>query len=412
MKNKSITLIGINYYPEDTAIGLYSTQMAQYLSQKGYDVTVITGFPYYPEWKLNEQYTRRPTYFFEEINNIKIYRYKQYIPKSPNFKTRTLHLLDFTFGSIVNVFKIKKSDLVLSVVPFTSSIFLGNLIVWKTGSKHWIHIQDFEVDAILDSGIASNDKGFKKHLFKILFGIERKLFNSADMISTISYAMIDKLKRKTDRPAYYFPNWIDETDIDPSRATIHPYMLGEKFFKVLYSGNIGAKQDWDFFIKVLEHFENQKDIVFIVVGAGAKKDWLVSQTKRFHNIKHYMPVEYNQLSDLLCSADLHILFQKNDIVDAVMPSKLLGMMGSMKPSVVTGNKSSEVATVFEKSEGGYFFDSCDLKGVVDAIECLKNDIDMSKRMGKNARSYIVENFSKKKVLSDFEKNVYKIIHEK
>ena len=50
MKN-NITLIGINFYPEDSAIGLYSTQMAKYLSTD-YDIDVITGFPYYPQWKI------------------------------------------------------------------------------------------------------------------------------------------------------------------------------------------------------------------------------------------------------------------------------------------------------------------------------------------------------------------------
>ncbi|HIP33818.1 MAG TPA: colanic acid biosynthesis glycosyltransferase WcaI, partial [Bacteroidia bacterium] len=40
-----ITIIGLNYYPEDTAIGLYTTQLAEYLSHNNFKVEVITGFP-------------------------------------------------------------------------------------------------------------------------------------------------------------------------------------------------------------------------------------------------------------------------------------------------------------------------------------------------------------------------------
>ena len=53
---KNITVIGINYYPEDSAIGLYTTQKAEALASKGHNVTVITGFPYYPAWKIKDEY--------------------------------------------------------------------------------------------------------------------------------------------------------------------------------------------------------------------------------------------------------------------------------------------------------------------------------------------------------------------
>ena len=180
-------------------------------------------------------------------------------------------------------------------------------------------------------------------------------------------------------------------------------------FKILYSGNIGAKQDWEFFIRVLEYFKDKETIEFIVVGAGAKKEWLVEETRSYTNISHYMPVEYSELPDLLCSADLHILFQKNDVIDTVMPSKLLGMMASAVPSVVTGNVESEVAKVFDKSNGGYFFDSEAFEDVVHSIRRLAEDDTKAKEMGDNARKYIVDEFASTKVLHAFEKKISEIV---
>lgn len=406
MKN-NITLIGINFYPEDSSTGLYSTQMAEHLAKTN-DVEVITGFPYYPEWEIREAYKDKPTFLTETKDDITIYRYKQYVPKNPTFKTRTLHLLDFTFGSMRNLFKVKKTDLVIVVVPFTSTIFLGKLLAFFKGAKLWVHIQDFEVDAILDSGISDNDKGIKKWLFKSLFWIEQKLLNSADMTSTISYGMISKLETKTDNPNYFFPNWVDENFIDPATSKPHE-LMGSSKFKVLYSGNIGAKQDWNFFIEVVKYFESNENIEFVVVGAGAKKEWLIEQTKAFENAKHHMPVEYATLPDLLCNADLHILFQKNDVIDSVMPSKLLGMMASQRASLVTGSTESEVAKVFAKSKGGYFYDSECFDEVVNAIIELSSEQQKAKEMGVNARTYIVEHFSASKVLANFEAKVQEVI---
>ena len=406
MKN-NITLIGINFYPEDSSTGLYSTQMAEYLAKTN-TVDVITGFPYYPEWEIREAYKNKKTFLQEKKGNIHIYRYKQYVPKDPSFKSRILHLLDFTFGSVRNVFKIKKCDLVICVVPFTSSIALGLLLSKLRGAKVWVHIQDFEFDAAVESGLAGEQKGLKAKVFKGLFWLERKLLTKADIVSTISYGMLSKLESKTDTSSYFFPNWVDENFINPQKTKQHTLMTSNKF-KVLYSGNIGAKQDWNFFIKVVKYFETNENIEFIIVGAGAKKEWLVTQTKAYINVIHYMPVEYATLPDLLCSADLHILFQKNDVVDTVMPSKLLGMMASARPSVVTGSVESEVAKVFDKSEGGYFYDSTSFDDVVNAIETLAVNKEKAIEMGDNARKYITEHFSASKVLASFESKVKEII---
>jgi colanic acid biosynthesis glycosyl transferase WcaI len=43
----------------------------------------------------------------------------------------------------------------------------------------------------------------------------------------------------------FFPNWIDHSMINTDRAKPSPLFDSSKF-NVLYSGNIGAKQDWIF----------------------------------------------------------------------------------------------------------------------------------------------------------------------
>jgi len=407
MKN-NITLIGINFYPEDSAIGLYSTQMAEYLSTQGYKVDVVTGFPYYPEWKIREEYQNKSTFLKEKKDDINIYRYKQYVPKIPSFKNRILHLVDFTFGSFFNLFQIKKCDLVICVVPFTTSVLLGLILAKLRGAKVWVHIQDFEFDAAIESGLAGDQKGTKAKVFKGLFWIEKKLLNKSDLVSTISYGMIEKLQTKTSTKSYFFPNWVDEDFINPEVSKQHNHLKSDRF-KILYSGNIGAKQDWDFFIKVIKHFENNDLIEFVVVGAGAKKDWLVEQTREYKNIKHYDPIVYESLPDLLCSADLHILFQKNDVVDTVMPSKLLGMMASATPSLVTGNLTSEVAKVFKESKGGKYFDSLQYDECVEYILKIQKNSPYKVDTGHNARKYIIDKFSSTKVLDQFNRKIIELI---
>jgi colanic acid biosynthesis glycosyl transferase WcaI len=113
---KHVLIIGANYYPEDSAIGLYTTQKAEYLAANGFQVTIITGFPYYPQWNIFQPYKRlKKTFFEENINGVKILRYRQYVPNNPKFLNRIWHILSFTMGMIVNLFKITKPDVFLAI---------------------------------------------------------------------------------------------------------------------------------------------------------------------------------------------------------------------------------------------------------------------------------------------------------
>lgn len=394
---KKITIIGINYYPEDSAIGLYSTEKAEYLVSKGFDVTVITGFPYYPQWEIRQDYKSKNYLVKEVINGVKVYRCKQYVPKDPTFIKRIIHLISFTFGNFINLFKIEKPDIVISIIPFTTSSLLGWFLKKRYKAKHWVHIQDFEFDAAIDSGLLT---GNKKLVIKLLQRIEKFVLNKADLVSTISFGMINKLKTKTNTKTYYLTNWIDIEKFKSNKLETHNY-LNSNTFKILYSGNIGAKQDWEFFLEFLNQLKNINNIEVVVVGEGAEKDNLLQKIKNYDFVKHYNLVPYSELPSLLSSADLHILFQKTDVIDTVMPSKILGMMASAKPSIVTGNLKSEVATVFEDSNGGFYFDGKSIEKLVDQINLLKQNKEICFELGQNAKAYVEEKYSKDKVLDKF-----------
>ncbi len=385
--------------------------MADYLAAKGHQVSIITGVPYYPQWEIHKAYLNKKRFLHEKKGAIDIYRYKLYVPSAPSFLKRIIHLTDFTLGSIRNAFRIGDCDLVISVVPFTSNIFLGWLLSKKKKAKLWAHIQDFEFDAAIESGMAGKKSGFKSIVFTVLFWLEKSLLKKTHVASTISFGMMEKLHSKTNTPAFYFPNWVNPLKINPEKSNKHAFLRSSKF-KIVYSGNIGAKQDWDFFLRVVHHFINDIEVEFIIVGDGGMKNWLLGETKACKNVKHFDPIALNKLSDLLCSADVHILFQKSAVIDTVMPSKLLGMMSSGKPSIVTGNLKSEVAKVFEISQGGFFHDANDFTGVVENIIKLKNNTPLAHKKGVMARDYMISRFSEDKVLTIFENKIREVLDEK
>jgi colanic acid biosynthesis glycosyl transferase WcaI len=393
----NITIISNHYSPEDSGIGLYSSGMAEFLS-KTHTVKVIAAMPYYPQWEIYSGYKDKPTYYRETINNVEVLRFKQYTPKKPTFLKRIFQMCHFFLGSIVNVFKIKKNDVVIVVMPFTISIVLGILLKFFKGGKLLVHIQDFEFDAAFETGL-SKEKGL---LAKFIFNVERLLLNRADSVSTISFGMLKKLETKTSSSIRYFPNWIDYSKINPETAKPNKLFDPNKF-NILYSGNIGAKQDWDFFIDFVNACLEINQVHVYLIGEGAKREEVVEKIKNFSNCTYIPPVRYEELNDLLCNGDLHILFQKSTVVDTVMPSKILGMMASAKPSIVTGHEESEVKHNFEISNGGfYFYDENKLEQITEKVNYLIESPVDSVEIGENARKFIIDRFSIEKTLRNFE----------
>ncbi len=407
---KNITFITVNYAPEDTAIGLYTTQLVEFLVTKGFNVSVIAAFPYYPQWKIREEYQDKPKYYSEIINGVQIYRYKLYVPKKQSFFRRIVHIMSYTIGNYFNLRKIKKTDLVFCNIPFTNCVALGLILKRRKKAKLWTSIQDFEFDAAFETGLIK--ESFVTNIFKkALKNIEIYLYKNSDIISSISYNMVAKIKDKApETNPEFFPNWVDVDFINPEKYKPHPYISKIKF-TILYSGNIGEKQNWDIYVSLAKKMSVYSDIEFVLVGEGAYKTELLSILEKeniLDFIKYYEPVPYENLSDLLCSADLHVLFQKSDVTDSVMPSKILGMMSSSKPSIITGDLSSEVAKHFELSQNWGFYSNNDEDLIFENILKLKEDKNLQKELGRKAREYVVENFSKDMILNSFLKRINKL----
>lgn len=411
LPTKTISIITANYYPEDTAIGLYTTLFAKHLKSKGFAVNIITGFPYYPQWQILDSYKEKEIFHQEEIDGIHVFRYKIYIPNKVNFIGRIKMMISFIKGAIRNISKVKNTDLVICIVPFTFSIIPAYLLSKKRKAKLWIHIQDFEFDLAFETGIFNTP--FTSLFKKSFFRIERLLLNKSDIISTISFNMIDKtLKKtkKTNKEIFYFPNWVSAEKINPNKYNHHNYINKNKF-TILYSGNIGQKQNWHVFVDLCKFIKEEDNIEILIVGNGSYLKELKLLCTKFNFVRFFEPVPFNELNNLLCSANMHFLFQKTDVIDTVMPSKILGMMASEKPSIVTGNDDSEVKKVFNESNCGYFLSENKSSKIYSLILKLKNNPSLSKDFGISGRNYVLANYSEEIILNNFSNKIEYMLNE-
>jgi colanic acid biosynthesis glycosyl transferase WcaI len=399
-ENNRILIIGINFSPELTGIGKYTGEMVQWFVDQGYECNVITGFPYYPDWKIQQPYNG--SFYKKEVTGkvrLKIYRCPLYVPKNPTGLRRVLHDASFFISSLLVVcyFLLKKrNQYVFCIAPPFHLGFLALFYRLIKGGKIIYHIQDLQIEAARDLEVLK-----PRWTFAVLFALERVILEHVDIISTISRGMLKKISGKTNRPTLLFPNWAETEAFYPIQdkeklKKYWGYKLTDKV--VLYSGGIGEKQGLESIIMVAKQLEKNEDIKIIICGVGPYKEELIrlAEKNKIINIR-FMPLQNKvDLNSFLNLADIHLILQKKESVELVMPSKLLNILSVGGLAIVTANPGTTLYEMIQKNDMGVVIPPGDEQSLRKAIlDCCDQDFILQKA---NARKYAEQYLNKNSIL--------------
>ena len=392
-KNR-ILLIGHNFAPEPTGIGKYSGEMISWLSKNDYDCTVLTTYPYYPHWQIQQPY-KNGSYLKEIVTDrdtntsFTVFRCPLYIPRNLSGLHRMLHDISFIVSMFFMVIKFalfhKKFDYILCVAPPFHIGYLALIYRKLRGGKLIYHVQDLQIEAAQQSNLLKGEK-----LFKTLYKAENRILRSSNAVSTISHGMINKIKTKINKRVVLFPNWVDTSAFFPindkfnlkKKWGFNPYDC-----ICLYSGAIGEKQGLESIINAAERFNNYPNIHVIICGTGPYKSKLqqLVHDKKLKNIT-FLPLQSKEdFNEFLNMVDLHLIIQKAYIGDLVMPSKLPAILSVGGVSLATAEKGTSLYEVYEKNDIGYVIDpDDDIQLAKQIVASLKADNNIKKA---NARKY-------------------------
>jgi colanic acid biosynthesis glycosyl transferase WcaI len=397
-----ILLVGINFSPELTGIGKYTGEMADYLNHAGNQVRVVTAPPYYPQWQVQSGY-KWWQYQREDWNGIQVFRCPLWVPYRPTGLKRLLHLFSFALSSLPVLLgqALWRPDVVLCVAPALMNAPFALITARLSGAKAWLHVQDFELDAAANLGMLPANN----LITKLSEWVERWLLRRFDRVSTISNRMLARLSQKgiALEKAVLFPNWVDTKLIFPLSATQNKlrkeFNISDDKIIVLYAGNMGHKQGLEVVVEAARQLQVHANIHFIFSGDGATRRDLEIFATGLTNVQFQPLQPLEKLNNLLNMADIHILPQRADAADLVMPSKLSGMLASGKAVIATANPGTEVAEIVGRL--GVIVSPQDGSALATAILRLVEDPDLRRSLGQKGLAWVVANWSKEKVLQDF-----------
>ena len=401
MKNRTILIIGLNYAPEPVGIGPYSQGFAEAVAARGANVSVVAGKPYYPQWRVDPAFAgggwRRSV-----ESGVRIVRCPHYVPAEPGGLKRVLHLASFALSALGPALREalrprgERPEIVFTVAPALLGVMTAWLAANLAGARLWIHVQDFEVEAALATGLMDD----RKLSARLARWVEATFLKLGDHVSTISPQMCAKLVEKgvAANRVFEMRNWSD--------ARFAPAPAGAEQVRAdwglsgkvvaLYSGNIARKQGIEILVEAARLLRDRADIAFVICGEGPNRQPLEALAAGLANVQLHNLQPAEQMGAMLTMADLHLLPQIAGAADLVLPSKLTNMLASGRPVVATTEPGTGL---YDEVDGcGTVTPPGDAPALAAAIAALADDPVRRETLGAAAIARAAERWRKDPII--------------
>jgi len=332
------------FWPENFRIN----DIAKYLSLKKNQVTVITGYPNYPEGKIFDSFKENKKKF-SKFGKVKIIRIPV-ISRGNNKIQLLFNYLSFIISGLFFIifFKQKQYDRIFfyGTSPITSAIpAIALSKLKKIPICMWL--LDFWPYTLRDLGIIKS-----KSILLFLKFIIFKIYKSFDLILGQSLGFTKHLSKLYKNKSSLLYSWPEDIFFKIKKK--NKFLNYKKNFKILFAGNIGKAQNLDNLLRSIELLNNNTKIKFFFIGEGSEKENIKKfiKNKKIKNIVILKRKKISQIPEFYNSADCLLISLSNSFsFRMTIPAKLQTYMIAKKP--VLAMASGEVSSVIKKAKCGY-----------------------------------------------------------
>ncbi len=325
-----VLLITTNYWPEPTGIAVYTTDLAESLKTKNYQVTVLTSLPHYPWWEVPKEFA----HLSEGITShdgVEVIRAKHLIPPKMNALLR----IKFEISLWWNLRRVSKGlmgkefDVVIACMPTVAAGIVGKRISKRLRVPFGLIVQDLSGAGAKQSGLRGGAL-----ISKIAHVVESSALDGADSLVVVSPAMRDVVIGLGVEPKRMSQilNYSARTIVSVDKVTARKkFGWAEREFVVIHTGNMGAKQDLENVVKAAEALGRNSVIKIYLIGHGNQENTLKQLCAGRKNISVMAAVSDEDYSERLSAADLLLVNERSTQMEMSLPSKLTSYLYSERP---------------------------------------------------------------------------------
>lgn len=302
-------------------------------------------------------------------------------------------------------------DLILyATPPITFNKLIANLKK-KHQAKTYLMLKDIFPQNAVDLGMI-NPNGLTYSLLKKQ---EEKLYLISDRIGCMSKANLDYLHRNSiadlSPKTLICPNAIDIKNkpftSNEKRRVRYEFELPQNKVLIIYGGNLGKPQGLHFLKQILNYFADDKDIHFVICGAGTESESLDNfiSTKGFSNVTFFKGLGRSKYDRLEACADIALVFLDARFTIPNYPSRILSYMEHALPILFSIDLTTDVGKDAELNGYGVSTLHGDLDEFHEALNKLLKSIELRIEMGNKGRKYLQNHFTVEKAYQAITNNL-------
>lgn len=397
-KNKSILIISQYFYPEEFRIN----DICKEWVKRGYEVTVVTGIPNYPQGEFFDGYgyKQKRTEIWNGINIIRL-------PIRPRKKGKLNLALNYLSFVKSGYFWVRKTKLrantvfIYEVSPMTQAL-VGVWYAQKYKAKCLLYVTDLwpeNVEIVL---------GVHNRLFIYALGkMVDYIYKRCNYIFTSSQSFINKIEErgvKKDK-LYFWPQYAEEFYKRTVRKDLAE-IPNDEIPNLTFAGNIGTAQGLDVLVRTAQILKDEKiKVRFNIIGNGRYEEQFKENVCKANVIEYFNFISRQPAEKIpeyfACSDAALITLSKSEVYAMTIPAKTQSCLACGMPIIISAD--GEVQEIIKQAKCGYYSNSGDsvnlAKNIKQFINLTKTD---KEKLSEHALKYYKQYFAKEKLMEEME----------
>jgi len=380
-------------FPPELASGRLPYEFARELVKRGHKVRVVTVFPRKLWVKQQLTIPKAKLFYWDPMGGILTLRcWPQF--KGKSIITRAVEYIILPLSLLLGGIIAGGKDIIHCQSPPLLLAFSACILKILTRAPLILRIQDIHPDALVKTGLIKN-----RFLIKALEIIEKFVYRYADHITVIAEGYRRNILSKgiNSEKVSLIPNWADVERIESS-PKIEEFFINNSLtdkFVITYAGTMSWPQDLETVIEAARLLKGYKDISFLLVGEGVKKELLIVRSKelKLENVM-FMPLQPRDVYfNILRISDACLVPLRKSYDSPTAPSKMLEIMACSKPIIANVPYNSDVHKIISEAGCGIWVEPENPEALSQAVLKLYEDRSIAIQLGARGREFVEKHFS-------------------
>lgn len=399
-----LLLVTPYYWPEIAASVKLMATLAEGLSEHQVRVTVLTSSTREPIPICAENGADYP-------HNVRVIRAWNPFSRRSGLFNKLFEFTWFFLTVAIRGAMVRKIDIIfVSSSPPLAALPVAILGFIKRAPLVY-NLQDLFPESAVAGGLMSRT-GIA---FQIFSRLERWCYASSDLVIAINESFTNHvLALNPSCRIAIIPNWVDTEEmieIPKSENKFLPLLPRANYFIVLYAGNLGFLQNLDLLLEAAKLLQDEKNILFVLVGSGNQKTALVDRVQK-ENMANCVFMDfqpYDMLAHVYSACDVGVVPMRPGAGTSSIPSKTWNYLACSKPVIACVDEDSPFAQLIRDSRSGLVASPLEAEGLAQSILKFYRSPDFHQECGNAGRRYVVDNLSQKVAINSYAQAIQKIL---